>query len=174
MLSLILRPNNMLEEAYDLLLEMGGAEVIDAPISDTDGFTLLHESVAYAIKGQVGLTLSKGPDLYPLSFGYFFTPQKETPTSLAMYSSWAFTDWLDGLIAIKVDLEEFIEQELERTYVVHAGWNKQTLLDLFALDYAPDLVLRGVYVCSDCTRRFSTIRVQPSWRHLLEQIKQEV
>ncbi|KAL9627580.1 MAG: hypothetical protein Q9164_007564 [Protoblastenia rupestris] len=172
MLSFILTPTHKLEEAYDLLLNLGGAEIINAPVFYTDGFTLLHESVASAMEGEVCLTLSKGPDLYPLGFNSDFTPQKETPTSLAMYSSWAFTDWLYGLIAIKVDLEEFIEQELERNYVVHAGWNKQTLLDLFAFDYAPDLDLRGVWTCSDCTEEIPAIRVQPYWRHFLEQIKQ--
>ena len=136
------------------------------------GLTILHESVAFANEGRVGLMLSKGPDLYPLGFDYSLTPLKETPTSLAMYSSWAFADWLYGLIAIEVDLEEFIEQEWERNYVVHAGWNKQTLLELFALDYAPDLDLRGVWACSDCTGRITAIRVQPYWRHLLERIKQ--
>lgn len=116
--------------------------------------------------------LSKGPDLYRTSVDYDFTPHEESPTSLSMYSSWAFQDWRDGLDSIEADFEEFVEQELKRNHAVHAGWEKETLLDLFAYDYRPDFELRRSWECSDCSRNIRATRVQPHWRHIIERIKQ--
>jgi len=177
-LRIILFPNVKLEEAADLLLNLGGREIIDAPIINAGGYTVLHKCLAYAsdpinaIQGRLTPTLSRGPDLHRLGFDCDYTPQEETSTSLAMYSSWAFTDWLDGLIMTGVDLEDFIEQELERNHMVHPGWNKQTLLGLFAYDHERNSYIRDVDDCSDCTKAIPGVKVQPYWRHSLERIKQ--
>jgi len=118
LLSSILYPIAKLEEAVDLLLKLGSAEIIDAPIIDTGGYTVLHDCLAYAmypidtIEGKLTSTLSRGPDLHRLGFDYHFAPQEETPTSLSMYSSWAFTAWLDGLITTGVGLEEICRRRV--------------------------------------------------------------
>lgn len=175
MLNWTIHPDPRLEEASTLLLNLGGAEIIDAPFFGTDGYTILHRNVAYATDGEVSATLARGPDLYRLGIDYDYTPQYESPTSLAMYSSWAFADWLRELIAIEVDTEELIGQELERNPWVHPGWEKETLRDLFAYRYRPDLDFRDCWTCSDCTgRSISFVKVQPYWRHLLERIKQRI
>lgn len=175
MLGLILRPHPGLEEASDLILNFSGAETIDGIDYGTEGYTLLQESISFADSREWTSTiLSRGPDLHRIGLDNNYTPQEETPTSLAMYSEWAFVDWACGLDTIEVDLEKFIEQELERNHVVHVGWDKETLLALFAYDYTPDLDLRRYWTCSDCTEFIHAVRVQPYWRHLLERIKRKI
>lgn len=189
-----------LQEASDLLLNLGDAETINAGIQFRDGYTILHDFVAHAYSYPVSTVLAKGPDLHRRGFNYRYTPQEESPTSLAMYSSWAFTEWLRGLVTIQVNLEEFIDQELERNPLVHTGWEKETLHDLFAYHHRRDLVVPGYacsdytkcisgievqphwrqildvegYPCSDCTKRIFGVSVQPHWRHMLERIKQRI
>ena len=171
-----LSPAIGLEQATDLLLKLGDAKIIDVQ-DGTDGYTVLHKCVAYA-EGLKGLNrvLAKGPNLHLLGFDEMLTPEKESPLSLAMYSSWAFEDWLDGLVAIEVDLSTFIDQELESNALVHPGWDQETLRDLFEYHARPDPFLRRLWACSDCDRRdiFPGVRVQPYWRHLLERIKQRI
>ncbi|KAF6217744.1 hypothetical protein HO133_006571 [Letharia lupina] len=159
------------QEASDLLLNLGDAETINAGIQFRDGYTILHDFVAYAY--PVSTVLAKGPDLHRRVLDYDYTPQEESPTSLAMYSSWAFTEWLRGLVTIKVKFEEFIDEELKRNPLVHTGWEKETLHDLFAYHHRPDLDVEG-YTCSDCTKPISYNAVQPHWRHMLERIKQRI
>jgi len=166
-------PHPGLEQASNLLLNLGGAELIDAPIYTEDGYNILQQHVGYA-GNLVSLcsVLSKGPDLYRLGVDHYYTPRGESPTSLSMYSSWAFSNWLDGLDSIQVDLQDFVKQELERNHAVHPGWKKETLLDLFAYDYSPDFERRYSRTCSDCSGDFIWIKVQPYWRHYIERIRQ--
>lgn len=169
----LVTPHLGLEQASNLLLNLGGAELIDAVPDDTDGYSILQLHVVYteSLEGLCSV-LSKGPDLYRLGVDHDYTPQEESPTSLSMYSSWAFWDWLEGLDSIQVDLEEFVEQELKRNHAVHAGWEKETLLDLFAYSYRTDLDVGWNQGCSDCSEWISYVYVQPYWRHLIERIKQ--
>lgn len=175
MLQWVLEPHPVLEEASDLLLNFGGARVIDA-IVPPQGYTILQKCIAWAdTSGLISSILSRGPDIHRLGLGYHYTPQQETPTSLAMYSEQVFADWLSGLGTIEVDLEIFIEQELERNHVVHVGWEKDTLLDLFAYDYEHHVGLRKEFwTCSDCAQEIDIVIVQPYWRHLLERIKRRL
>ncbi len=167
----VTNPYPGLEQASDLLLNLGGAELIDAPTFNEHGYTILQQTIGYALGLDILCSvLSKCPDLYRLGVDHGFTPQEESPTSLSMYSSWGFRYWLDGLDNIQVDLEEFVEQELERNHAVHAGWEKESLLDLFAYGYTPDFLLS--WTCSDCSELIDYVNVQPYWRHLIERIKQ--
>ena len=170
-------------EAADLLLAIGGKEMIDEPYYNTDGYTLLHFVVVENCdKKGISRVLEKCPDLHPVGLDDDCTPQKESPTTLAMYSSFAFLNWLTALDNIEVDPERFIQQELFRNPDLHIGWTKDTLLDLW--EYAsetgaavlPDCVCYdGIfrdYSCSDCHKPFWFMAVQPFWRHQLERIKQ--
>lgn len=172
MLQWVLDPHPGLEEASDLLLNLGGAECIDAINPFRDGYTILQSSIAYANERKdLRTILSRGPDFHRLGHDNDYSPQEETPTSLAMYSEWAFANWLYGLKTVEVNLEIFIEQELERNHVVHVGWEKDTLLDLFAYDYEPR---HNRWSCSDCLDCYFRVKVQPYWRHLLERIKRRI
>ena len=163
-----------LEEAIDLLLDLVGTDVVNTPVFSPGTFTLLHWYILYDLRtGQVNRALVKGLDLHRLGFEDVITPQNESPTSLAMYSSWTFLNWVRRLATAEVDYEKFIEQELERNSLVHPGWDKQTLLYLFTCNPRSDLEFRDDRYCSDCGR-MDSFQVQPYWRHFLERIKQGI
>ena len=174
MLNWTLDTNPGLEEASNLLIDLGGPELIDDGLVLTDGCTILHENVAYGIEDLVNMVLAKGADRHPLGLWYELMPVEESPTSLAMYSSWAFTYWRRGLVAIEVDLDDFIDQELRRCASVHVGWKKEAMHDLFAYRDRPDLKPRERWKCKDCSKKITAVVIQPFWRHLLERIKQRI
>ncbi|KAL9043635.1 MAG: hypothetical protein Q9214_003183, partial [Letrouitia sp. 1 TL-2023] len=70
------------------------------------------------------------------------TPHLETPTSLAMYSSWAFHSWLAFLYLKQVDIVNFIEIEMDQKVLIKQGWSLQTLQTLFNWDFVPSFDLR--------------------------------
>ena len=182
------------DEACDLILHIGGADLINYPFRFSlnhenlhlyEGYPILHWRLMH-IRVAEGLSqvLSKGPDLFRSGFDDPISPQKETPTSLAMYTSWAFKSWRDGLISAGVDVEKFIEQELEKNQLVHTGWINLTLRNLFLCDHSGYKStwhiwerskgvtdINSVY-CSDCAKFIYFIAVQPHWRHRLERIRQ--
>ena len=175
LLDCTLRPHAGLEPASNLLLKLGDAHIINVALYATDGYTALHNLLAYAENPEpVSRVLTKGPNLHLLGFDKDFTPEKESPLSLAMYSSWAFADWLHGLIGIEVDLSTFIDQELESNAFVHPGWDKETLRDLFEYHARPDLHTRRQRTCYDCNKFSHEVVIQPYWRHMLERIKQRM
>ena len=140
MLHWILRPEAELTGAVDLLFTLGGASIIDVVAGSLEEYALLHFTLALAEQEDfVSPVVARGPNLHPVCFCDSFTPYEESPTSLAMYSSRAFSCWLHALVKIEVDFESFIDQELEQNPKVHAGWGKETLLDLFTHGDRPDL-----------------------------------
>lgn len=175
MLYYTLYPNPELVEASDLILRLGGHGIFDTNIDDEYGYPILHQRLVYIIEEDfLSVVLARGPNFHRRCFSPLYTPYEETPTSLAMYSSWTFTIWLRGLVSIGVDTERFIDQELERNPEVHAGWEKGTLLYLFEYGDRPDLHAGDEdWNCSDCHRGCG-VRVQPYWRHFLERIKKRM
>ena len=168
----IFAPAPEVPEASDLLLKLGGHGIINARLSATNGYSVLHVALTYAVlDNDVSEVVARGPDLHLRGFGPFFTPFEESPTSLAMYSARAFSSWLRALADVDVDLENFIDQELELNPEVHDGWEKETLLELFAHGDRPDLHHKYGWTCSDCLAELSKLEVQPYWRRLLERIK---
>ena len=175
MLYWVSEPESELAEASDLLLSLGGHDVINAALYQRDGYSLLHQHlVLYVTTDTLTFILARGPDLHRLGFNARHTPYKESPTTLAMYSSNVFTSWLRALINHKVDLESFIDQEIEQNHEVHPGWERETLLDLFTHGDRPDLHLDISLTCSDCKRQVLDPLVQPYWRHLLERIRRRL
>lgn len=169
----LLLPEPKLLEASDFLLRLGGPEIIDAVEDGIGAYTALQKNIAYAEqRDDMSVVVARGPDLHRQAFDISYTPYLESPTSLAMYSSWAFADWLHALVDNNVDLEKFIDQELEQNSELHPGWEKDTLLDLFTHSARPDIHIRGKWTCSDCIRNRPAIRVQPYWRHLLDMFKE--
>ena len=178
MLSWILNDDIKQDGATGLLLDLGGDGIIDTALWNTDGYTLLHIRVVHAYEGIISV-LAYGPDLHQLGFDRLYTPQEESPTSLAMYSERAFSKWRHQLVKIDLDLKKFIDRELERNHLVHAGWEKETFYDLFAYNtiYDHHDLLRPQYgyrICSDCRKENYHLHIQPYWRHLLERIKHRI
>ena len=163
-------------ESFDLLLNLGGQGTIDAVDGAPGGYNFLHRSLAHGWieeNYELSLIVARRPNLHRLGFDTFFTPYGESPTSLAMYISRAFTGWLHALAHLNVDLERFIDQELEQNPELYAGWEKETLLDLFLNGDRPDLHVGFTLTCRDCFRDLHGVEVQPYWRHLLEMFKEK-
>lgn len=134
-----------LAEATQLLLRLGGPQSIDTPVYDTGGYNVLHYRVAFAEKKDlVSAVLAQGPDIHRLGFQHDYSPEDESPFSLAMYSSWAFADWLDGLLTIQVDFEEFVTEEIERNSTIHRGWEKETLLSYVHTPIGPTSIMEDI------------------------------
>ena len=172
MLRWVLFAEPKLLEAFDFLLNRGGPGSIDLVYGASDAYTILHSMLAYAeLRENVSLVVARGPDLHRQAFDTFLTPYVESPTSLAMYSSWVFANWLHALVDDDLDLKKFIDQELELNSELHPGWEKDTLLALFTYGARLDLDLRGKWRCSDCLSDGSRVTVQPYWRHLLDTFK---
>ena len=170
------------DESCDLLLHIGGADIINCPLDCLiyigGGYPILHwHLIHFRIAEGLSQVLSKGPDLFRSGFNGTISPRKETPTSLAMYTSWAFERWRDVLISFGVDVENFVKLELEKNQLVHTGWTTPTLLHLFSCDHSEYEPMQDIWDCSDCaaelhaTEMYSLI-VQPHWRHRLERIRQ--
>ena len=117
---------------------------------------------------NLSAVVARGPDLHRRGCDTYYTPFEESPTSLSMYSAKGFSKWLRALDSVDVDLENFIDQELEQNLEVHAGWEKETLLELFTHGDRPDLHHPDGWTCCDCSKDILGVEVQPYWRHSIE------
>ena len=174
MLYWVFQRETVLAGVADLLFSLGGSSIIDAVSDYCGGYPLLHDALARAWEeDEVRVLVERGACLQQQYFSDEFTPYEESPTSLAMYSSRAFTYWLHAMVKIKIDFESFIDQELEQNPELHAGWEKETLLELFTHGDRPDLHFEQPCYCSDCKTRPECCGpfIQPYWRSLLERIK---
>ncbi|KAI4202328.1 MAG: hypothetical protein LQ346_002002 [Caloplaca aetnensis] len=160
-------------EASRLLLRLGGPGSIDSPVHHDGGYTILHLNAAHA-EGQEGtsVVLAHGPDVHRSGWELDMTPEEESPFSLVLYSSWGFADWLDALVIAGRGFEEFVTEEMQRNSTTHPGWEKETLLNLATYHYLIDSNPRRSWQCGDCSKKSTSIGVQPHWRHFLERIKQ--
>ncbi|KAL8834931.1 MAG: hypothetical protein Q9176_007225 [Flavoplaca citrina] len=169
LLSYTLDEDNGLQEASRLLLRLGGPKSIDS-IREDSGYTILHIRAAFA-EGRLNPVLAQGPDVHRLGCDFEWSPEEESPLSLALYSSRAFADWLDALVIARKEFEEYVAYEIQRNHATHPGWEKETLLNLSTYDYLIDYHPGRPWWCSDCTKRIWRLAVQPHWRHFLERIK---
>ena len=164
-------------EAVDLLLDLAGHGIINALQATTDGYPARHQAISDVFReDSTSAIIARSPDLHRRGFSSSYTPFEESPTSLTMYCARAFSCWLRALAKADVDLASFIDQELELNLEVHAGWEKETLLELFAHGDRPDLhhpdrLGSFKWICSDCLDEKSGVMIQPYWFHLLGRIK---
>lgn len=169
-------------QAADLLLNLAGHGIINALRSTTDGYPARHETAPHEAvscifrEDSTSALIARGADLHRRGFASSYTPFEESPTSLVMYCARAFSCWLHALVKAGVDLASFIDQELELNLAVHAGWEKETLLELFSHGDRPDLHHPDrhdsyKWTCSDCLDEKSGVIIQPYWLHVLERIE---
>jgi len=116
--------------------------------------------------------------LYP---GYKSDLEFGTPTSLALTLSQLFYDFRNVLTALGVDILSFIDEEFEQPKVpLHgAGWTKESLRDVFDLQYIP---LEGVDSCPECLLHYHVWEYrdediswelqEKSWLNLLKRIRE--
>lgn len=165
-----------MEESHNSLLSISDIG-IDARIGSC-GYTclLLHLSLFSRVISEfagraLDITLRSGANTHLVGLDEGCSPQEETPTSLAMYSSFVFIQWRDALLRLSVDLETFVAEELQQSPLRDAGWNEDTLLSLFRGDIQPGFIpLEYDYPCGICGDDFG-IFAELSWRRWLDSIK---
>ena len=119
----------------------------------------------------VNLMLMKGANLHLAIDRFIFSGKSETPTSLALYSSFTFVKWRDALLRSSVDLEKFVEDEVQQSPLKDTGWNKVSLLALFRCDIQSDNI--PPIDCDDCPESVSYIPLELSWREWLSRFKEK-
>ena len=159
------------EEVRDFMLNLMGKKAIDTRRYGC-GYTPLQYQIA---RGGffTRAVLRRNPDLNVSVIETYFSPDEESPTSLAMYSSWTFANWRTELDYIGVNLEDFVEKELNRGPLSKAGWISETLLALFQTQHQWGGDIPLMSSCSDCSAFLEEIVIQPYWLHLLERYKKE-
>ena len=158
-----------IKDAASLFLKLGperGIDTVDKPY----GYSMLMWRIAYG--KDLSDMVPHGPDLHLLGYDRAFSPCLETPTSLAMYSSAAFSYWRDFLKGSNVDMDRLVSHETEQGPLNEAGWNSHHLLRLFNLTYTPAFHLQDIWSCCDCGDPIWRLRVQPYWLCSLDRIRQ--
>ena len=132
-------------------------------------------------------------NLHPFGLETFYSPRLETATSLALYSSRAFADWRSYLEHEKVDIAEFIDNEMAESPLIKLGWTHDALRRLFE-SYWEDGTFTFVeqsdeIECRDCVSLLDLgfvlrnnrgnewggpIKIQPYWLYCLENVRQGV
>lgn len=120
------------------------------------------------------LMLNKGVNLHLERHHSVFGGWSETPTSIALYSSFMFMRWRDALLRSSVDLESFAEAEVQQSPLRNAGWNKDSLLALFRYEFQLDHVARRPVECDDCSQLMLRLCVELSWREWLNRFRKRV
>ena len=150
-------------------LQFGGKDAINSRRGN-GGYSNLHIWTAH-VDSELESILIQIPDLHLIGYHDDYSPILETPTSLALYSSLAFTKWRDSLHVARIDLCEFICAEMQQTPLVDAGWTVETLWAVFHYTYETDWHLLSHQFCDDCAEKLHTVKVQPYWLHILMGIK---
>ena len=150
-------------------LQFGGKDAINSRCSN-GGYSNLHYWTAYA-EHRLDFILKQAPDLHLIGCDDFHSPIPETPTSLALYSTFAFSNWRDSLHVARIELCEFICAEMQQMPLVDAGWTVKTLWAVFHYTYETDWHLLDHRFCDDCAGNLHAVKVQPYWLHILTEIK---
>lgn len=163
-----LNPSPMMTEAASLLLDLSPAKDVDK-IGTNQRYPPLQAYVLYGMWNGIIKLISMGADPHLQSLEVYHSPQKETPTSMAMNSSWAFWSFREVNISeIGYDVVEFVHRELARAGpLIDAGWRVETLRALFEFDFDPDLDLEMMDECPTCGRVTIFAAIQPYWQNTL-------
>lgn len=164
--------NDKVIDAVSLLLKLGPPGTIDNP----DLLHTVHSNIIFRNCNKVKTLLALGANPHLILNDYQNSPRAESPLSLAMYSSWAFSSFRDALYGIHFDVEDFARQELQQGCpLLDAGWQIETLSALLKLDIEPDVELLrdwgGWITCDSCRFEVRSVEVQPYWQGVLESIK---
>lgn len=161
-------------DVFDFLLKIFD-NFIDARVRPGGYSTLMNILFYYHAlpRGdpRLKMILTRGADSHLIGFEEKFSPQKETPTSLAMYSARAFSNWREALLQISTDLELFVQKELQQSPLKSAGWHENSLLSLFQSHIHPRYNRRYFSRCDMCRKSISPL-VELRWRRWLDSIKE--
>ena len=149
-------------------LQLDNGRAIEARASP-GGYTNLHYKIAVG-DSIIAQLLNYKPDLHCIGLDHIYSDYPESPTSLALNSSFAFALWRDALEEAEVDIESFITTEMQQTPLIEAGWTVETLSAIFTYKFDTLLNLHRSYYCVNCSK-IPSIRVQPYWMQITERIR---
>lgn len=140
-----------------------------------EGYSALHTLIGFwgwNADLNLGLNqlLDKGANLHLVGHHSSFSVKRETPTSLAMYSSVVFMAWRDALLRSSVNLASFVEEEVQQAPLKEAGWTKDLLFALFCCHIQD---LQEGNCCEDCSENIDFLGVDLSWRQWLDRFKEK-
>lgn len=147
-----------------------------------EGYFALHILIAVAggnadlnlgLNLGLNLMINKGANLHSVGHHPCFSVKSETPTSLAMYSSFVFMEWRNALLRSSVDLASFVEEEVQQAPLKEAGWTKDLLLALLCCNIQSDQDLQEYYSCEDCSDDIGFLGVDLSWRQWLDRFREK-
>ncbi len=132
----------------------------------------IHRCVVEGKKDQISVLLRLGSDLHVEGGeGCFFSPWVETPMSLTIYHPNAFLRCRELLHGVGIDLDSFLDEELQRTPWIGTCWTTKTLRQLFSkwdvnsiLNWHPRRSPNGLGRLPCCD---SAPRVRPIWMRFL-------
>lgn len=171
----ITHANDEVIDAVSLLLKLGPPGAID----NLEALSKIDLYIRRRDWNKVKMLLALGVNPHLISNDDYISPRAESPLSLAMYSSWAFSSFRDALYGINLDVEDFARQELQQGCpLLDAGWQIETLSALLELDFEPDMEpdMEPSYYdhrhCDSCgySMRYR-VQVQTYWQRVLESIK---
>lgn len=127
---------------------MGPKRAVEIPITPREHSALLYLNTSTSNKLDTMLAL--GPNLHYSVFDAPFSPQSGSPTSLGMYNSWKFAHWKDSLVNQGMNLEDFINHEIDQHEIdsrqrqrplTEASQKRNTLHTLFTWNIQRDFLL---------------------------------
>lgn len=146
------------------------SDVVHAPLPRNNCSALHYELLNGGDTSIMKQLAVRGANLH-LTSHLFSLAEAETPTSLAMQRSYRFSQWRKLLIEMGKDLKVFVEEELQQSPLVIAGWKQDTLLALFTFQFE-SCEPGGKECCAKCHSTFFGDRFQEFWwERLLQRIK---
>ena len=104
-----------------------------SPIVEILSYRFCHWSDYDLITSKIRLLIEMGASPHYRRCKTMDGPHGVTPTSLLILDPVILVEWREILQEKHVDIEHFVEQELKEGPLLHDGWNKETLLKLFAV-----------------------------------------
>lgn len=146
------------------------SSVVDATSLNT-GYSALHNALSFTrVTSMIRLLILSGASLH-LTSRSSLPANIVTPTSLVIQRSYQFFQWRKLLVELGKDLKVFVEEELQQSPLVVAGWEQDTLLALFTFQFEPC----GPRVEKCCAKCHSSIFVDGFrefwWERTLQRIK---
>ncbi|MCJ1359269.1 MAG: hypothetical protein MMC33_009270 [Icmadophila ericetorum] len=107
--------------------------------------------------------LRDGSDPYLVCLDREYMAQPETPTSLALQSALTFTVWRNALQNSSSDFQIFAENELQQSPLRSIGWDKDSLITLFQINWPSK-------ICRICFYE-DNLSAEPLWPQIIARIQ---
>lgn len=160
---------------FDILLKYSPKEAVSA-FHETRFSALCNEIIR--AEHTVSKLLKSGVSPNGVGTHPDISARPESPTSLALYSSHAFSLWRSSLYMADIDINIVLDKGLEEDFLREDGWTRETLQGLVDWDFEVTEIVTifpspPYFQCSDCKQNVSKnfLKIQPLWLCALADIK---